>query len=70
MGITWRNRLEIRFETLCGDKFEKKRAKNGVFVSKFYFGKCVQNTWKNRFEMNAFFIRFETSSENKYEKKT
>ena len=42
----------MRFETLCGHKFEKKRAKNGVFVSNFHIGNCVQKTGKNRLEMN------------------
>ena len=48
----------MRFETLCGDKCEKKYAKNVVFVSNFHFGKCVQNTYINRFEIKLFCLLF------------
>ena len=65
MKKTSKNRLEIiailtRFETLCEDKFEKNVKKRRLFVSNFHFGKCVQNICKNRFEINASCMHFET----------
>ena len=50
----------MRFETLCGDMFKEKGDKNDVFVSNFHFGKYVENTFKNRLEMNAFCFSFES----------
>ena len=47
----------------------KKSAKNGFFVSNFLFGKCVQNTRKDCFEINASCMRFETLCGDKFEKK-
>ena len=51
-----------RFETLCGNRFEKKNVKNGVFISNSQFGKSVQNKCKKRFELNAFSFRFVESN--------
>ena len=47
---------------------KKKQGKNGFFVSNFHFGNCVQNTDKNRLEMNAFCMRFKTFFRDKFEK--
>ena len=38
----------------------KKNVKNGVFISNSHFGKFVHNRCNNRFELNAFCMRFET----------
>ena len=38
-------------------------------MSNFHFGKCVQNTGKNRLVINAICRRFETPCEDKFEKK-
>ena len=37
-------------------------------MSKFHFGKCVQNICKNCYEINAFCMRFETLCRDKFEK--
>ena len=58
----------MRFEIPFGDKFEKKRAKNFVFVNNFHLGRCVEKTCKNRPKMKAFYMRFETVCEDKFEK--
>ena len=41
------NAFCMRFETLDGENLIKKRAKNGIFVSNFLFGKRLQNQCKN-----------------------
>ena len=39
---------------------KKKSVLNRVFMSNFRFGKCMQNTCKNRPEMKAFSVPYET----------
>ena len=48
---------------------KSKSAKNVDFVSNFHFRKCLQNTCKNRFEINAFCRRFEILCGVKFEEK-
>ena len=42
--------------------------KKGVFMCNFYFGKCLQNTCKNRLKMNAFCMRFKRFFGDKFGK--
>ena len=46
----------------------KKRARKGVFAINFHFGKCLEKMGKNRFEINAICIPYETLCGDKFEK--
>ena len=59
----------MRFETLYENKFEKHVRKTAVSVGNFHFGKCLENTCKNRFEINALYMRFETFYGERLKKK-
>ena len=56
------NAFCMRFETLYGDNFKKKRAKNGIFASNFLFGKHLQNKCKNHACILRHFLETDLSN--------